>query len=575
MRQEIINVLLERNIVQKNKMDDIINVSKEQGVSVEQYLIKNELIEEEDLAKLKGEIYNIDYVNLFDVKILTKVINIIPSETAKLYEIIVFDLVDNLLKVGIVDPKNFKAIEAVEFLAKKMNFEVEYNIISRNSLEIAFKHYYKMTEEIGEVLDSAKDRLVDTKGEDGDEEDLEYVVKSAPVSKIVSVIMKHAVNAGASDIHIEPNNKGTKVRYRIDGVLRTVLNLPSYVHSALVSRVKVLANLKLDETRIPQDGRIRINVGNEEIDLRISTLPLLENEKVVARILKNSNDVLTLEQLGYRKKYVEMINNSLSRAHGLILVTGPTGSGKSTTLNSILSLINSEDVNIVTLEDPAEYHLEGVNQSQVNSEVGYTFASGLRAILRQDPNVLMVGEIRDLETATLVTHAALTGHVVFSTLHTRNAKGALHRLTDIGIEPFLTGATIEQVIAQRLVRVLCPHCKEEITLSKPLEKDIRKELSQIPEGYLTDIKLDPKSIKVYRSKGCSKCNNMGYKGRSCIAEIINFDEALKYEITKGWKESEISALLKKRGFISMKQDGFLKVLEGITSIEEVLRVMKT
>lgn len=577
MRKEIISALLDRNIITNEQLQAAESAVSQGGISLEEYFYQKNIIDEEALTQLRAELYNIPYADLTDIKVPSEVINIVPIDTAKTYEVVVFKKEDAVISVGLVDPKNFKAIEAIEFLAQKKQLKVQYSIISLSQWKVTLKFYHQLGEEVSEVLDIAKERFVeagDLKSEEFGDEKLEVVLKSAPVSKIVSVIISNAYNQQVSDIHIEPyNRETTRVRYRVDGVLKTVIELPSYIHSAIVSRIKVLANLKLDETRVPQDGRIRTQVGQNEVDLRVSMLPLLDSEKVVMRLLKSGSSMVTLTDLGYRQKYVDMIKSALTKSHGLLLVTGPTGSGKSTTLSSALDILNNNEVNIVTLEDPAEYSLQGVNQSQVNSEVGYNFASGLRAILRQDPDIVMVGEIRDEETAELVIHAALTGHIVFSTLHTRNSIGTIPRLMDIGVEPYLISSTIEQIIAQRLVRQLCPDCKAPFVLSDKIAEEVRAELKNIPSEYLPNIQLD-KEITIYRSEGCVKCGETGYRGRTTIAEILNFSDELKQEINDGWSEERVRNLIISQGFITMKQDGFLKVMEGITSIEEVLRVMK-
>jgi len=360
------------------------------------------------------------------------------------------------------------------------------------------------------------------------------------------VIIRHAIDGGASDIHIEPSGDKTRIRYRIDGILGTSLVLPSYIHSAVVARIKILANLKMDESRIPQDGRIKLIIDNSSYDFRISTMPLSGKEKVVMRIFDTENSLFTLEQLGFNKKHRKQIDENMKRPNGLILITGPTGSGKSTTLHSILKILNRESVNIITLEDPVEYTIDGVNQSQVNHAIKYTFATGLRAILRQDPDIIMVGEIRDNETAELAIHAALTGHMVLSTLHTNDAVSSIPRLLDMNVEPFLLAATLNIIVAQRLVRRICDNCKEEIAVSDSVENKVKENLINLPIGSLPaniDLNSD-KKLKFYKGKGCSKCGNTGYIGRCVIAQNMVF----------------------------MNQDGYIKALQGMTTIEEIMRL---
>ena len=403
----------------------------------------------------------------------------------------------------------------------------------------------------------------------------EEIVKNAPVSKIVSEIIKHAVEAGASDIHIEPLDKETRVRYRIDGILHSSLSLPKNIHESIVARVKVLSNLKLDETRIPQGGRIRLTVNNKDIDFRVSVLPLMGWEKVVMRVLDTSKGMLTLEQLGYQGTNLEAIKKNITKTVGIILVTGPTGSGKSTTLYSVLNILNREGVNIVTLEDPVEYYVEGVNQSQIRPEIGFTFASGLRSLLRQDPDIMMVGEIRDNETAELAIHSALTGHLVLSTLHTNDAIGAIPRLLDMKIEPFLLGSVLNMVIAQRLARRLCNNCKREKKMPAKLMEEIKAKIKAIPEDIL--IKnipdYDANNIKIFEPVGCVRCNKTGYRSRVAVAEVLDVDDYIKETILNKNGNITEDEVRKDHPFVTINQDGIIKVIQGITSLEEVTRVM--
>ncbi|MEK7631765.1 MAG: GspE/PulE family protein, partial [Patescibacteria group bacterium] len=399
---------------------------------------------------------------------------------------------------------------------------------------------------------------------------IEEVIKTAPVSKMVAVILRHAIEGGASDIHIEPTALGSRVRYRVDGILHTSIKLPPYVHAAIVARIKVVSNLKLDETRLPQDGRFHTEVDNKSIDLRVSTLPLMNNEKVVMRILDSSNRILTLDDLGFIGREKDVLVKSLSSTQGMVLSTGPTGSGKSTTLYTLLGMINTEDVNIVTLEDPVEYHTEGVNQSQVNADVGYNFANGLRSILRQDPDVVMVGEIRDTETAELAVNAALTGHLVFSTLHTNDAFGAVPRLIDMKVEPFLISSSLSTILAQRLVRRICEYCKEEQAVpdaTRDLVLETLKGATQaaFPKGFTLA------APKFSHGRGCVRCGNTGYKGRLVVAEVIEITDEMKMIITGGSRLQDIKAESKRQGVLTMKEDGFVKALLGMTTVEEVLR----
>jgi len=385
--------------------------------------------------------------------------------------------------------------------------------------------------------------------------------------------LRHAIEGRASDIHIEPVGNQSKVRYRIDGVLHTTIVLPIYVHAALVSKIKVMANLKIDETRVPQDGRIRMKIHNKDVDFRISTLPLMGQEKIVMRILETPEKAPSFSDLGFMGLQLKVVEGNIYKPNGLFLLTGPTGSGKSTTLFAALNYLNKEEVNIATLEDPVEYYIPGVNQSQVRPEVNFTFASGLRALLRQDPDIIMVGEIRDNETAELAIHAGLTGHSVLSTLHTNSAMGAIPRLFDMRVEPFLLASTLNAVVAQRLVRKICQKCKTEEKLPPELVENARKTLESIPkEGIFPEV--DPNNIKFYRGKGCANCGQTGYKGRLAIVEAINITRGLQDIVAKGFARKEAEEELKNQHFINMEQDGIQKVILGLTTMEEVLRVSK-
>lgn len=504
-----------------------------------------------------------------------QVLHVIPEEIAKNHQLVAFEKVGDELHVGLVDPTNLQAIEAVNFLAREKGWTTRFFTLTPEQLAATLKKYQVLVEEVKEVLEVAEEEFADSKKAGGEKElegPIEEVIKSAPISQMVTLIVRHAVENKASDIHIEPSTKDTKIRFRVDGLLKPAITLPLYLHQAIVSRIKVLANLKLDETRIPQDGRIKIQVGKNAIDFRISTLPLLDQEKVVMRILDTSGSLPSLEKLGFRDRYINIIERNIRKPHGLFLITGPTGSGKTTTLYSILNMRNEDTVNISTLEDPIEYYLPGINQSQVRSEIGFTFAAGLRALLRQDPNVIMVGEIRDRETGELAVHAGLTGHLVFSTLHTRDAFGAIPRLIDMHLEPFLLASTLNLVMAQRLVRTICEYCKERVELPSDLEKRVRDELKTIPTSAFP-FKVDLENVRpliFFRGKGCTRCGNTGYKGRTTVAELLEITHDLE-ELISTSKFAELNRRLVAAGALTMRQDGLFKALEGMTTVEEVLR----
>ncbi|MDO8667506.1 MAG: GspE/PulE family protein [bacterium] len=592
--EELIDLLVKNKLITAAALAEIKTLPVF-SVNPEEAIVKNGSVDIEELTKLKAKVYGFTYQSLLDRKISDQALNSIPLEAAGNYKTICFQINTKKMLVGIFDPENYKAIEAIDFLAKKQRLSPEYFLISRLSFEQALAqykvsegeasaldsedssvHYKRLNEEVSgalkfkdeeDALDQAKNRTEDEK--------IEEIIRVAPVSKIVSVIIRHAVEGRASDIHIEPMQKESRVRYRIDGILHTSLILPKNVHSAIVGRIKVLAELRLDETRMPQDGRIRININNRDIDLRVSVLPLLEEEKVVMRILDITKGAPTLEDLGFMGPGLKIILKNLEKTDGMFLVAGPTGSGKSTTLFSVLTSLNEEGINISTLEDPIEYYVKGANQSQVRPEIGFTFASGLRSLLRQDPDVIMVGEIRDNETAELGIHASLTGHFVLSTLHTNDALGAIPRLLDMKIEPFLLGSTLNLVLAQRLARKICTHCKVEQKLPDDVIENIKKELAVTPSAVIKQMLPDfaINKIKFYKGEGCARCGSTGYLGRVALAEVLDVNDKIKEIIMDNKKNLTIDDLVKNQDFITMRQDGIIKALLGLTTVEEIIRTV--
>lgn len=570
-QSRLAQALAEKNLVTPERYTSLVEEARSAQKSVEELVIQDGTVSEEKLAETKGELLGIPYVNFSNLTIPRELLKVIPTKVAANYEIIAFDRNSDRVKIAMVDPQNFKAIEAVEFLGKEENWRPEYYIASRESFSKALKQGEVLTEEAEEALAGFGGTITEAqKTTVREEEDTQAKVQSAPVSKIVLVIIRHAVDGRASDIHIEPTMKDSRVRYRIDGVLHTSLILPKYIHSAIVSRIKVMSNLKLDETRKPQDGRIRLNIEGQDIDFRVSTLPLYDGEKAVLRILKSEEKIPSLKDLGFNPLQRDIIEKAIQKPHGMILITGPTGSGKTSTLYTILSMLNNEGINIITLEDPVEYYMDGVNQSQINPEVGYTFASGLRSILRQDPNIVMLGEIRDEESAELVIHASLTGHMVLSTLHTNDSIGAVSRLIDMKAPPFLLASTLNLILAQRLARKTCEKCKKAESIPKDLLLQMQEEIEQIPKVYLNEIKYSKPIF--YKGEGCSYCGGSGYRGRVAIGEVIQFTDKLQELVVTGYKISEVASELKNQNFITLRQDGILKALQGVTALEEVFRV---
>ena len=531
------------------------------------------LLDDEAIARARGQVMGLPYIDLRTQTLPRDVLAKIPEPVAKNYLLAAFATAgQNRLKVAIADPKNIQALEALQFVTKKGGFQVDLHIASPESIRSAIQQYGSLSGEVGEVLKESatqSDAVEDVEEELRSASQLKKLVSDAPIAKAVGAILKYAVKRGASDIHVEPTEDDVKVRYRIDGVLVNTLNLPRKARAALVSRIKILANLKIDEARIPQDGRFSSTFDGKDIDFRISTFPTVHGEKVVLRLLDKSSGVKTLEEIGLPGRGFDKLVEGISKPYGLTLVTGPTGSGKSTTLYAALSRLNDVGVNIVTLEDPVEYDMEGVNQSQINPLIGYDFANGLRSILRQDPDIVMVGEIRDKETAEMAVHAALTGHIVFSTLHTNDAAGALPRLLDMDIEPFLIASSINTVMAQRLVRKVCENCRVPHPLSDSERKTVEQSIAELPEETRKQLKpLD--DYTVYVGKGCDVCNKTGYKGRIGIFEVLPMTDGIKGLLLKQASGGEIKEAAIKEGMITMQQDGILKVLNGITTLEEVL-----
>lgn len=521
-------------------------------------------------------------VNWKDIKLDKNLIKLLPVDSIKKYKFIPFEETADGIKVAVVDRTDVNTQNALRFFVQKNKKRIDIFPISEadfDSLLAKMKHssmeinkFLSAFEESSQVDEDEKAKLKKKKSGGAIN-----ILKDAPVAKMVEVIIKNAIDGRASDIHIEPMDEYVRVRYRVDGILYNSISLPQKIGPAIVSRIKILSNLKIDEKRKPQDGRFRIKDLGQTIDFRVSTFPVSYGEKVVMRILDTRSGVIGLDKLGVEGRDKELIKKVIEEPHGIILVTGPTGSGKSTTLYSILNILNREGINIVTLEDPVEYVLEGVNQSQVKPQIDYTFASGLRSILRQDPDVIMVGEIRDEETAELAIHAALTGHLVLSTLHTNSAIGAISRLIDMGIQPFLLASSLKLLIGQRLVRRICPKCKKEVDeLAAGAEKMMRRELKNAPEKTFERVGLksfkDLKEITTYMGVGCSECQNKGVRGRVGVYEMIEVTDEIGRLIGDGALEPIIEKEAKKDGYTTMKQDGVVKAMEGLTTIEEVQRV---
>jgi len=560
-------------------------------------VVRDGIINEKELTKLYSAEIDVPFIELNAKEVPREILRLIPEKVARQYHVVLFGVEEDGTKLlAMEDPDD---IQALNFLQKQLGSSIKVHIATASAVSNALDQYRgNVSTELTKVLTS-EDEASEVADESVDEEDL---AEDSPIAQTVNLVIEYAVKSGASDIHIEPRDSNIVVRYRIDGVLKEANKLPKKIHNALVSRIKILSNLKIDERRAPQDGRFKIQIGSGVYALRVSTLPINEGEKVVMRILSESSKAATLEELGFWGRSLRDINSAIVQPHGMILVTGPTGSGKSTSLFSTLSLLNRPSVNISTIEDPVEYKIPGANQTQVNPKAGMTFASGLRALLRQDPNIIMVGEIRDSETADLGVQASLTGHLVFATLHTNNAATCLPRLLDMGIEPFLIASTVRAVVGQRLVRRLCVDCRESVTPTteelmkindvfkidneasikhvhelekEALEGGIGKSNTQKSKNQISELSTSPtKVLKIWRAsqKGCESCNQTGYKGRIGIYEVLSNNSAIQQLIVSNSTSDDIQNTAIAAGMITMQLDGFIKSLRGQTSIEEILRV---
>jgi len=543
------------------------NISEE---DIKNFLSNN--FTEKQLLKINAELLGLTYIDLSEYKIDKELYDLFPVTIMKRYLFVPFAKDGNIVSVAITDPNNYNAIQALKFIFQEKSLKFELYVATESDINKLLNDVDTLTDIVNENIQEFKDQS-DQSQQLPDISDVNKEnIETAPIIKIVSVIVKTAVAGGASDIHIEGSEESVRVRFRVDGVLHTSLILPKALYSPVVARIKILSNLKIDEQRKPQDGRFSIIEQDKKIDFRVSTFPTQYGEKVVLRILDTSNGIRSLESLGFIGPKAEIVKEALTKPFGMVLLTGPTGSGKSTTVYTLLSQVNTEDINIVTLEDPIEYYLPGINQSQVRPDINYTFATGLRSILRQDPDVIMVGEIRDGETAGLAVQSALTGHIVFSTLHTNDAPGAIPRLLDMGVEPFLLSASLQVVIAQRLARKLCPECKQEITFSEKQQQYIKDSLNTLDEAYIRSV-YDGNFDKGYKPVGCSKCSN-GFKGRMAIFEVVSMTEDLRAIIEKNTGGDEIVNYLQKNNYVTIKQDGIFKVLMGHLDLQELLTMVE-
>jgi len=546
---------------------------KDESMSLEAYMVKEKKMPEEMLYRLAAQFFKLPFINLREQPIRQDILFLIPEPIALSHKVVAFEKSEDELKVATLEPTD---LQTLEFIKRKTNLKLKVYYTNPSSFEEASKQYRQsLSAELGTLTAAPK------KGdEEGDEEKLSKLAEDIPIVRVVDSILEHAILEGASDIHIEPSENDVIVRFRVDGVLRPVMTFQKVVAPGIVARIKILSNMKLDEHRMPQDGRFKIENPNYKFSMRVSILPVMDGEKIVMRLLSETSKPLSLDQLGFQPRAKEIVLRNVKKPHGIVLVTGPTGSGKSTTLYSVLNMLNTPKVNISTVEDPVEYRLAGINQSQVNSKIGFTFAAGLRSLLRQDPNVILVGEIRDEETAGIAVQAAMTGHLVLGTLHTNDAPTSVPRLIDMKVPPFLIAFTTNMIVAQRLVRKICQNCIRSYKMTERAVEQLRADIDV--DGIWASLEAQgaiEKGQKLeeatfWRGSGCSQCNSEGYRGRMGIYEVMEVTPAVSELINRKANASEIRVQAIKDGMITLAEDGFIKAIKAATTIEEILRVTK-
>jgi type IV pilus assembly protein PilB len=548
IKKRLGQILVDEGVITEEVMKKALIMQKESGKKLGEVLVNMGFTTDEQIVNAVKEQLGIPLINLDNINVSQNIIDILPVSTAKKHEAIPIDIVNGSLLVVMSDPLNYFAIEDIKVAT---GYHVKTAIALRNSILKNIDKYYgksKAQEAVQDYRKNFANRTVENDQELADE-------TAAPIIKFLNTIIENAMLYNASDIHIEPDEKEMRVRFRVDGMLREIMRTDINMLSAVISRVKIMASLNIAENRIPQDGRINFKVKQHTIDIRVSIIPTISGEKIVMRLLDKSSFSMDLEKIGLENNELTRLKKMIASPYGIIMVSGPTGSGKTTTLYSILNMLNDISKNIITIEDPVEYNLKGINQMQVNTKIGFDFANGLRSILRQDPDIILVGEIRDNETAEISIRSALTGHLVLSTIHTNNAVGTIGRLLDMGIKPFLISSTLAGVIAQRLVRKICPNCAEEY-------------ISDEREMRILGLE---KPVKLRRGKGCSLCNNTGYRGRTGIFEIFEIDNDIKNIIDTGYSENKVEKLAVDKGMNTLRKSCISKVLKGITTVEEMLR----
>ena len=553
--------LIKAGLITDAQLRKALDMQKKGGGRIGYNLVKLGYIDEEEITSFLSKQYGVPSINLSHFDIDENVINLIREEDAQKYQLIPVNRTGSILTIAMSDPSNVFALDDIKFMT---GFNVEPVVASESSIRASIDKYYGSSNVLAEVIEDIEEEMLEIVEEEESEidiGDLQAQTSEAPVVRLVNLVLQEAVKKGVSDIHLEPYEKEFRIRYRLDGDMFQFMTPPLKLKDAITSRVKILAKLDIAEKRLPQDGRIKIRVLRKDVDLRVSTLPVMHGEKIVMRILDKSNLMLDLSKLGFHQKGIDDFQSSIAKPYGMVLVTGPTGSGKTTTLYSALDQLNVIEKNIMTAEDPVEFNIRGINQVQMKEAIGLNFASALRSFLRQDPDIIMVGEIRDFETAEIAVKAALTGHLVLSTLHTNDAPSTVNRLLNMGVEPFLVSSSVLLILAQRLVKTICKECKEEVE-APPTE-------SLINLGF---SKEEIPNIKFYKGAGCSACNDTGYKGRIAVYEVMPITDEIKEAILSGQSSLEIRELARQKGMLTLREAGMQKIREGATTLEKVLEV---
>lgn len=572
----LIKELVKKGVLSEDQASSLEYEVKSSDKTEEELLIARGMIPEKELFRLKSRLLKIPLKSVYPGDVDLDLLKLIPKKSAEHYKMVPLGKRGDVLIIGVVYPDDIKVKDAVEFLSRQGNFSYDVFLITPTTYKAIFKKYRGLKKEVSRALEKMeleKERAAAGKAGRADAEELKRLTETTPISKVIDVLLRHALEGGASDVHIEPFGGKLRVRFRVLGRLHSSIFLPLSYLSALVARVKILSELRIDELRIPQDGRFSKEIDGKKVDFRVSTFPTGSGEKVAIRVLDPAKGLRSFEDLGFLRRDYKKVREAVDQPSGMVLITGPTSSGKTTTLYALLQYLNRETVNIVTLEDPIEYFVQGINQSQIRPDINYTFARGLRFVLRQDPDIIMVGEIRDKKSAALAAHASLVGDLLLSTLHTSSALKVVPRLINLGIDNYLIPVTVNTMISQRLVGRLCVHCKKKVKPESKIKKLVQYELKDLPKSVKDEVDLS--DFHVWKAVGCKKCENRGYSDRIGVFEVLNMTDSLAEIVLEGeFKESDIEKEAEKQGMVSMRESAFLKVLEGITTVEEALAVAR-